>query len=81
MTTKGIAYYKHNIIEFIIVTKVVNNNPKKVKGIVISLLSIKRDSQFKDRICDRLDNFRLYVIIGVYYLYIRYTYRAWYYFF
>jgi hypothetical protein len=76
MTTKGIAYYKHNIIEFIIVTKVVNNNPKKVKGIVISLLSIKRDSQFKDRICDRFDNFRLYVIIGVYYLYIRYTYRA-----
>jgi hypothetical protein len=81
MTTKGIAYYKHNIIEFIIVTKVVNNNPKKVKGIVISLLSIKRDSQFKDRICDRFDNFRLYVIISVYYLYIRYTYRAWYYFF
>jgi hypothetical protein len=31
-------------MEFIVVAKVVNNDPKKVEGIVISLLSIKRDS-------------------------------------
>jgi hypothetical protein len=63
-------------MEFIIVAKVVNNNPKKVEGIVISLLSIKRDSQFRGRICDRFNDFRLYIVIGVYYLYMRYTYRA-----
>jgi hypothetical protein len=44
MTTKGVAYCKYNIIEFVIVAKVVNNDPKKVEGIVISLLSIKQDS-------------------------------------
>jgi hypothetical protein len=76
MTTKGITYYKHNIVEFVVVAKVVNNNPKKVEGIVISLPSIKRDSQFRGRICDRFDDFRLCVVIGVYYPYIRYTYRA-----
>jgi hypothetical protein len=76
MTTKGVTYYKHNIMEFVVVAKVVNNNPKKVEGIVISLLSIKRDSQFGGRICDRFDNFRLYVVIGVYYPCIRCTYRA-----
>jgi hypothetical protein len=76
MTTKGVTYYKHNIIEFVVVAKVVNNNPKKVEGIVISLLSIKRDSQFGGRICDRFNNFRLYVVIGVYYPCIRCTYRA-----
>jgi hypothetical protein len=44
MTTKGITYYKHNIIEFVVIAKVVNNDPKKVEGIIVSLLSIKRDS-------------------------------------
>jgi hypothetical protein len=81
MTTKSITYYKYNIMEFVIVAKVVNNNPKKVEGIVISLPSIKRDSQFRGRIYDRFDDFRLYVVIGIYYLCMRCTYRAWYYFF
>jgi hypothetical protein len=76
MTTKSITYYKYNIMEFVIVAKVVNNNPKKVEGIVISLLSIKRDSQFGGRICDRFNDFRLCVVIGVYYLCMHCTYRA-----
>jgi hypothetical protein len=81
MTAKGVTHCKHNIVEFVVVAKVVNNDPKKVEGIVVSLPSIKRDSQFGGRICDRFDDFRLCVVIGVYYPYMRCTCRAWYYFF
>jgi len=30
MTTKGVTYYKDDVIDLIIVSKVVNNNAKKV---------------------------------------------------
>ena len=33
-------------MELVVVPKVVNNNPKKVKDVVVCLLSVKRDSQF-----------------------------------
>jgi hypothetical protein len=46
MTSEYISYYKNDIIEFIILSEIIHNNTKKVKDVVISLPSIKRDSQF-----------------------------------
>lgn len=46
-------------MEFVVVPKVVHNNTKKVKDVVISLLSVKRDSDFASRISDRSDNRRV----------------------
>jgi hypothetical protein len=39
-------YYKDNVIEFIIILKIMYNDTEKVKDVVISLPSIKGNSQF-----------------------------------
>jgi hypothetical protein len=46
LTTKRISYHKDAVIEFIVVPKVIHNDTEKVEDVVISLLSIKGDSQF-----------------------------------
>jgi hypothetical protein len=46
MTTKRISYYKDDVMEFIVVPKVMYDDTEKVEDVVISLLSIKGDSQF-----------------------------------
>jgi hypothetical protein len=51
-------------VELIVIPKVVNNNPKKVKDVVVSLPSIKRDSDFALSYSDRMDN-RLFVVLEV----------------
>jgi hypothetical protein len=43
MTTEGIAYCKDDVMELVVIPKVVRNNPKKVEDVVISLPSIKAD--------------------------------------
>jgi hypothetical protein len=43
-------------MELIVILKVVYNNAEKVKDVVISLLSIKRDYDFASRISDRSDD-------------------------
>jgi hypothetical protein len=43
VTTEGIAYCKDDVMELVVIPKVVRNNPKKVEDVVISLLSIKAD--------------------------------------
>jgi hypothetical protein len=45
ITTKYILYYKDDVIEFIIIPKIIYYNIEKVKDIVISLLSIEGNSQ------------------------------------
>jgi hypothetical protein len=47
MTTEGVAHGKDDIVEFVVVPKVMNNNSEKVQGVVISLLSVKGDCQFR----------------------------------
>jgi hypothetical protein len=46
ITTKRISYYKNDVIEFIVVPKVMHNDTEKVEDVIISLLSIKGDNQF-----------------------------------
>jgi hypothetical protein len=46
VTTKRISHYKDDVIEFIVVPKVIHDDTEKVEDVVISLLSIKGDSQF-----------------------------------
>jgi hypothetical protein len=64
MATKGVAHCKDDIVELVVIPKVVNNNPKKVKDVVVSLLSIKRDSDFTLSYSDRTDN-RLFMVLEV----------------
>jgi hypothetical protein len=45
MTSEYISYYKDNVIEFIIVPKIIYDDTEKVKDVVISLPSIKGNSQ------------------------------------
>jgi hypothetical protein len=58
-------YCKDDVIELIVVPKVVYNNPKKVNDVVICLLSVKRDSNFtlclSNRFNDRSVIFREFV--------------------
>jgi hypothetical protein len=44
ITAEYISYYKDNIIESVIVPKIIYYNTEKVKDIVISLLSIEGNS-------------------------------------
>jgi hypothetical protein len=46
-------------VEPVVVPKVVHNNPKEVKDAVVSLLSVKRDSDFALCLSDRFDDFRV----------------------
>jgi hypothetical protein len=43
-------------VELVVIPKVVHNNAEKVKDVVISLLSVKRDRDFASRISDRSDD-------------------------
>jgi hypothetical protein len=43
-------------VELIVIPKVVHNNAEKVKDVVVSLLSVKRDRDFASRISDRSDD-------------------------
>jgi hypothetical protein len=43
-------------MELIVIPKVVHNNAEKVKDVVISLPSVKRDCDFTSRISDRSDD-------------------------
>jgi hypothetical protein len=45
MTSECISYYKDDVIEFVIVPKIMHDDTKKVKDVVISLPSIKGNSQ------------------------------------
>ena len=57
-------------MKFIVVSKVVYNNSKKVIDIVIYLLSIKGDSNFALYTSDRFDDFLIILRKFVYYLFI-----------
>jgi hypothetical protein len=46
MTTECISYCKDNVLEFIIVLKIMHYDTEKVKDVVVSLLSIEGNSQF-----------------------------------
>ena len=46
MAPKGVAHCKDNIMKLIVIPKVVHNDSKKVKDVVICLLSIEGDSNF-----------------------------------
>jgi hypothetical protein len=43
-------------MELVVIPKVVHNNAKKVKDVVVGLLSVKRDHNFASRISNRLDD-------------------------
>ena len=47
MTTEGVAHSKDDIVEFVVVPKVMNNDSEKVQGVVVSLPSVKGDCQFR----------------------------------
>jgi hypothetical protein len=46
MTSEYISHYKDDVIEFVIVPKIMHNDTEKVKDVVVSLPSIKGNSQF-----------------------------------
>ena len=50
-------------MELVVVPKVMHNNPKEVKDVVVCLLSIKRDRDFASCISDRLDDY--FIVFGV----------------
>jgi len=56
VTPKGVTHRKDDIVESIVIPKVVNNNPKKVWDVVIGVPSVKRDSHFPHCSSDRSDN-------------------------
>jgi hypothetical protein len=54
-------------MELIVIPKVVHNNAEKVKDVVVSLPSIKRDSNFASYISDRsYDRFVVFRILRKY---------------
>jgi hypothetical protein len=46
ITSECISYYKDDVIEFVILSEIIYNDTEKVEDVIVSLLSIKRDSQF-----------------------------------
>jgi hypothetical protein len=46
MTAECISHCKDNVIEFIIVPKIMHHDTEKVKDVVVSLPSIEGNSQF-----------------------------------
>jgi hypothetical protein len=46
VTTKRISHYKDDVVEFIVVSKVIHDDTEKVEDVVVGLPSIKGDSQF-----------------------------------
>jgi hypothetical protein len=62
-------------VEPIVVPKVVYNNPKEVKDVVVGLLSVKRDSDFAPCFSDRFDDFGVILRKFVYNPFSRYIVR------
>jgi hypothetical protein len=46
MTAECISHYKDNVVEFVIVPKIIHYDTEKVKDVVVGLLSIEGNSQF-----------------------------------
>ena len=57
MTAKGVTQCKDDVVELVVIPKVVHNNAEKVKDVVVGLLSVKRDCDLPFSISDGADDY------------------------